>query len=118
MSIPAGEMRHRLRIEKLVQATDPDLGGPVGNPVWTPLATVWARRKNTLRATAEALASGSTVAPVQVQWDIRPRSLDAAMRMVGVGGDHDGVIYDIKNIGISNDRSEMAVMCTSGASNG
>ena len=118
MTIPAGQKRHRLRIEELVQATDPDLGGPIVDPEWKPLATVWARRKNTLRATAEALASGSTVAPVQVQWDMSPRALNTAMRMVGVGGDHDGVIYDIKNIGISNDRSEMAVMCTSGASSG
>ena len=118
MSLPAGEMRHRLRIESLVQATDPDYGGPVGDPEWTPTATVWARRKNTLRATAEAVASGMTVAPVQVQWDMRPRALDESMRLVGVGGDHDGVVYDIKNVGISNDRSEMAVLCTSGASNG
>jgi head-tail adaptor len=118
MSIPAGELRHRLRIESLVQTEDPDYGGPVGNPTWTPVATVYARRRNTLRATAEAVASGMTVAPVQVQWDMRPRVLDASMRLVGEGGDHDGIVYDIKNIGISNDRSEMSVICTSGASNG
>lgn len=118
MTLRAGDMTHRLRVEKLVQATDPDLGGPIGDPVWVPVATVWARRKNTLRATAEALASGTVVAPVQVQWDMRPRPMDASWRLVGDGGDHDGVIYDIKNIGISNDRSEMAVMCTSGASSG
>lgn len=111
-------MRHRLRIEQLVQATDPDYGGPVGDPVWTEVATVWAKRTNTLRATAEAVAGGVTVAPVQVKWEMRPRPIDAAMRMVGVKGDHDGVIYDIQNIGISNDRSEMAVLCTSGATHG
>lgn len=118
MSLAAGEMRHRLRIEALVQEEDPDYGGPIGDPIWTPVTTVWARRKNTLRATTEAVASGTTVAPVQVQWDMRPRALDPSMRLVGVGGDHDGVVYDIKNVGISNDRSEMAVICTAGASNG
>ena len=118
MALLAGEMNHRVRIEELVQATDPDYGGPVGNPTWTPRATVWAKRTNTLRATAEAVASGAVVAPVQVKFEMRPRSLTAAMRLVGVKGDHDGVIYDIRNIGVSNDRSEMAVICTSGASNG
>lgn len=97
---------------------DPDYGGPSGEPTWAFVARVYARRRNTLRATAEAVASGTTVAPVQVQWDMRPRPLYASMRMVGEGGDHDGVIYDIKNVAISNDRSEMAVLCTSGASNG
>lgn len=118
MSLAAGEMVHRLRVEELVQATDPDYGGPVGNPEWKPVAEVWAKRTNTLRATAEALASGTTIAPVQVRFDMRPRALTAAMRLVGVKGDHDGVIYDIQNIGISNDRSEMAVLCTSGATHG
>ncbi len=118
MALNAGDMNHRLRIERLEQATDPDYGGPLGDPVWTAVATVWAKRTNTLRATAEAIASGTVVAPVQVRFDMRPRALDAAMRLVGVKGDHDGVIYDIQNVGISNDRSEMAVMCTSGASHG
>lgn len=118
MSLAAGEMVHRLRVEQLVQAIDPEYGGPVGNPEWTLVAEVWAKRTNMLRATAEAVASGTTIAPVQVRFDMRPRSLTAAMRLVGVKGDHDGVIYDIQNIGISNDRSEMAVLCTSGAASG
>lgn len=95
---------------------DDEYGGQV--PGWIDGPTVWAKRTNTLRATAEALASGSTIAPVQVRWDMRPRPLDPSQRLVGVKGDHDGVIYDIQNVGVSNDRSEMAVLCTSGASNG
>ncbi len=118
MTVPAGQKRHRVRIEALVQGTDPDYGGPVGDPSWMPVITVWARRTNTLKATTEAVASGTVVAPVQVRFDMSPRALNEAMRLVGVGGDHDGRIYDIKNVGISNDCSEMAVVCTSGASSG
>jgi len=118
MALLAGEMSHRVRIEELMQGTDPDYGGPVGDPAWVTVATVWAKRTNTLRAAAEAVASGAVVAPVQVKFEMRPRALTTAMRLVGVKGDHDGVIYDIKNVGVSNDRSEMAVICTSGASNG
>lgn len=113
-----GKRRHRLRIEELVQEEDPDYGGTVGNPTWAPVATVWARRKNTLRATAEAVAGGTTVAPIQVEWEMRPRAITAAMRMVGVGGDHDGVIYDVKSFGIDNAGREMSVIATSGANNG
>lgn len=118
MALRAGEMRHQLRIEKLVASDDGDYGGAAGPASWVPVATVWARRTNTLRATAEAVAGGQAIAPLQVRWDMRPRDLDPANRLVGVGGDHDGVVYDIANVGISNDRSEMAVMTTSGASDG
>jgi len=118
MSLAAGDLRHRIKIQALVQATDPDYGGPVGDPTWTDVATVWAKRTNILRAAAEAVSSGTIIAPVQVRFDLRPRKVDASMRLVGVGGDHDGVIYDIKNVGISNDRSEMAIIATAGASNG
>ncbi|MEO7466723.1 MAG: head-tail adaptor protein [Sphingobium limneticum] len=118
MSLAAGELRHQLRIEELVQAEDPNYGGPAGPATWKEVTVIWARRRNMVRATAEAVASGTTVAPLQVTWDVRPRPLDPANRLVGVGGDHDGVIYDIANVAISNDNSEMAVVCTSGASNG
>ena len=116
MGLAAGDLSHRLMIQSPGEAEDPEYGGPV--PSWIDGPIVWARRNNTLRATAEALASGTTVAPVQVRWDMRPRALDSSQRLVGVKGDHDGVIYDIQNVGVSNDRSEMAVFCTSGASNG
>jgi head-tail adaptor len=118
MTLPAGDLSWRVKFQQRTQAIDPEFGGLAGDPVWTDVVTVWARRTNTLSATAEAVAAGATVAPVQVRFDIRPRAVDPAWRMVGVGGFHDGVIYDIKNVGVSNDRSEMAIIAVSGANNG
>lgn len=118
MTIPAGQRRHRIKFQSLVQATDPDYGGPIGDPEWSDVATTYAKRTNTLRETAEAVAAGSTIAPVQVRFDMNARHVDSAWRIVGVGGDHDGVIYDIKNVGTSNDGSETAVIAISGANNG
>lgn len=117
MSIAAGELRWRLRIERPVSVEDPDYGGS-GGTQWVEVAVVRARRRNTLRASAEAVAAGGTVAPEQVQWDMRPRQMSETWRLVGVGGSHDGVIYDVKNFGLSNDRSELAVITVSGASHG
>lgn len=119
MSLPAGEMRWRVQVQQKLQATDPDYGGPAGDATWQNVGTpVWARRTNNLRAAAEAVASGGLMAPVQVRFDMRPRAITPDMRMIGVGGDHDGVIYDIQNVGTSNDRSEMAVLVIAGQSNG
>lgn len=118
MSLPAGDLRHRIKIQRQEQPTDPEYGGPAGPPVWVDVATVRARRTNMLRAAAETVASGGVVAPVQVRFDLRPRQVDPAMRLVGVGGDHDGVVYDIQNVGIANDRSEMAILAVAGASDG
>jgi len=117
VSLPAGEMRHRITIQRSVTTQD-EYGS--AQQVWIDVTAtpIWARRTNTLRASAEAVAAGTTVAPVQVRFDIRPRAIDPAWRLVGFGGDHDGVIYDIKNVGASNDRSEMAIIATSGSSNG
>lgn len=116
MTLPAGSLRHRITIQKKVTTRDPDTGAPI--TAWTDVAMVHARRTNALSASSEALASGTTVAPVQVRFDIRPRLVDPSCRLVGVGGDHEGVIYDIKNVGTSNDRSETAIIATSGSSNG
>lgn len=115
MSLAAGDLRHRITIQQPITTRD-EFGS--SQQSWVDVVTVWAKRTNTLRATAEAVAAGTTVAPVQVRFDIRPRSVDPSWRLVGVGGDHAGVIYDIENVGTSNDRSETAIVATSGASNG
>lgn len=110
MTLPAGSMRHRITIQQPINNRD-EYGGVV--QLWVDVATVWARRTNTLTASAEAVAAGTTVAPVQARFDIRPRAIDPSWRLVGVGGDHDGVIYNIRNVGTSNDRSETAIIATS-----
>jgi hypothetical protein len=119
MSLPAGDLRWRLRIEALVTPPeDPEYGGASGEPEWVEVVTVHARRTNVLSATAEAVAAGMKVALMTVKFDVRPRTIDPAWRLVGVGGDHDGVVYDIKSWGTSNDGSETAIFAVSGASQG
>jgi head-tail adaptor len=118
MTIPAGQLRWRLKLQKPVASEDPDYGGTNGTPTFVDVADVRARRRNTLKATQEALAAGTTVAMEQVSWGMRPRAIDASWRLVGVGGSHDGVIYDIKNFGLSNDGSELEVLTISGANHG
>lgn len=110
MSLAAGDLRHRITIQRPITTQD-EYGS--AQQVWIDVITVWAKRTNTLRASAEAVAAGTTIAPVQVRFDIRPRAVDPSWRLVGVGGDHAGVIYDIKNVGTSNDRSETAILATS-----
>lgn len=110
----AGDLRHRLQFQAKVSVVDPEYSGE-GTPTWQNIGSpVRARRTNTLRDTAEAVASGTEVAFNQVRFDLRPRAIDASWRAVGVGGDHDGIIYDIRSVGISNDRSEMGIIAVSG----
>lgn len=58
MPIPAGDLRQRITLQE--QSTDIDgAGQPIDT--WTDVATVWAKRTNTLRATMEAVAQGVDV---------------------------------------------------------
>lgn len=118
MSLRAGELRWCVRVQRKVASVDPEYGGS-GPEAWVDDGPpVFCKRTNMLRATAEAVASGAEIAPVQVRFDMRPRPMDAAMRLVGVGGQHDGVVYNVVNVALSNDRSELAVIAVSGAENG
>lgn len=106
MTLAAGELRHRVRLQAAT-ATRDAMGTPV--QAWADVATVWAKRTNLLKDTAEAVLSGAEVARQTVRFDLRPRALDTTMRLV----DSAGVVFDIRSVGLSNDRSELAVIATS-----
>ena len=111
MATHAGERRHRIRFERPVIEPDP-LGGAsaVG---WEPVVEVWAKKTNQLNATAEAVAAGADRYREQVRFDLLVRKVEPTWRIV-----EGEAIYDIKSIGASNDRSELAVLAVSGLSHG
>ena len=111
-------MRQRIRLQRKVTQEDLDYGGSSGAPVWVDVITVWAKRTNNLKAAGERVAGAAEIAPVQVRFDIYARNVAPSWRAVGVGGDHDGVIYEITNVALSNDGRETALLCVSGATNG
>lgn len=111
MALNAGELRHRIRFERL-ETVENDFGEVVGTD-WVPVTEVWAKRTNQLSATAEAVASGAESYREQVRFDIRPREVDPAWRIV-----HKGRIFDIKSVGTSNDGSETAVIAVAGLNSG
>lgn len=117
MTLHDGELQHRIRFERPV--TGKDSFGEVVVLGWEPVAEiggtgeVWAKRTNQLSATAEAVASGAQSQREQVRWDIRPREIDPAWRIV-----HRGKVYDIKSVGTSNDGSETAVIAVAGLNQG
>lgn len=117
MALNAGELNQRIQFQREVTVTN-DFGEQVGTD-WLPVAEiggdgrVWAKRTNQLSATAEAVASGAETYSEQVRWDIRPRDIDPAWRIV-----HRGRIYDIKSAGTSNDGSETAIIAIAGRNQG
>lgn len=111
MTLSAGERRHRIRFEREVTVTN-DLNEVVGTG-WEPVIEVWAKKSNALSATAEAVASGAESYREQVRFDILPRDVDPAWRIV-----HKGKVYNIKSAGTSNDGSETAVIAVAGLNPG
>ena len=118
MTLQAGDLRHRIKLQRRAVVEDTEYGGPAAPAVWDDIVTVWAKRTNNLRTDGETTAGAAVIAPVRVRFDIYARVVDPAWRAIGVGGDHDGVIYEITNVGLSNDRSETALLCISGPTNG
>lgn len=111
MALNAGELNHRIRLERQVTQRN-DFGETVGVG-WELVAIVWAKLTNNLSATSEAVASGAESYREQVRFDIRPRAIDPAWRIVCRGR-----IYDIKSAGTSNDGSETAVIAVAGLNEG
>ncbi|HEY4529380.1 MAG TPA: head-tail adaptor protein [Luteimonas sp.] len=117
MALNAGELTQRIQFQREVTVKN-DFGEEVGTD-WLPVTEiggdgqVWAKRTNQLSATAEAVASGAESYREQVRFDIRPRDIDPAWRIV-----HRGRIFDIKSAGTSNDGSETAIIAVAGLSNG
>lgn len=106
-----GERIHHIRFERM-ETVENDFGEEVGTD-WVLVAEVWAKRTNQLSATAEAVASGAESYREQVRFDIRPREIDPAWRII-----HKGKVYDIKSAGTSNDRSETAIIAIAGLNPG
>ena len=117
MSLNAGELRHRIQFQR--QETTTNGFGEVVGMAWVPVANVgdngqvWAKLTNQLSATAEAVASGAESYREQVRFDIRPREVDPAWRIV-----HKGKAYDIKSAVTSNDGNETAIIAVAGLNQG
>ncbi len=117
MSLQDGNLQARIRFERKVTERDP-LGGDgivsweavteIGDSGW-----IWAQATNNLSATTEAVAAGADRYREQVRFDIRPRQVDPAWRIV-----HRGRSFDIKTVALSNDRSELAIIAIAGLSDG
>lgn len=106
-----GERVHLITFQR-EQTTTNDFGEIVGTE-WVDVVQEWAKRTNTLQATAEAVASGAESYREQVRWDILARDVDPKWRIK-----HGATIYDIKSVGTSNDGSETAIVAVAGLSNG
>lgn len=98
MSIEAGRLRHRIRIEKLVDLLDSngetiqDDTGEVAR-AWVEVATVWAAIEPL--SAREFIASQATQSQITARVVIRFREgLNAAMRLVHVRRNMADVIYN------------------------
>lgn len=99
MSIEAGRLRHRVRIEQLSylldshgdQYQDPETGE--SRPQWVEVATVWAAIEPL--SAREFIAAQSTQSQITARIVIRHRDgLDASMRLVHVRTGRPDVIYN------------------------
>lgn len=99
MSIEAGRLRHRVRIEQLENQLDSngdviqdEETGTVAQS-WTEVATVWAAIEPL--SAREFIQSQATQSQITARVIIRFRDgLNAAMRLVHVRRDRDNVIYN------------------------
>jgi len=99
VSIEAGRLRHRVRIEQLSylldshgdQYQDPETGE--SRPQWVEVATVWAAIEPL--SAREFIAAQSTQSQITARIVIRHRDgLDASMRLVHVRTGRPDVIYN------------------------
>ena len=87
MTLSAGELCHRIRIEKETSPRDDD--GNILDPVWTTHATLWA--KVTWLSVKDTLVAQANNSEIVARCKIRKRSdIDKTMRVV-----YDGKIYSI-----------------------
>lgn len=99
MSIEAGELRHRVRLERYEAARDAN-GEVIQDPVtgatqeaWRPVATVWAAIKPL--SAREFIQSAATQSQITARIVIRHRDdVDAAMRIVHVRTGRPDVVYN------------------------
>lgn len=97
MSIPAGRLRHRIRLEELVNLLDSngdaaqdDETGEVLTE-WVLVSQLWAAIEPL--SAREFIASQSTQSKVSARIIIRHRAINAANRIV-----HNGKVYNIEGV--------------------
>lgn len=90
MSIDAGSLRHRVRIEAREDVQDPDTGAVT--PTWVQQHEVWAKIEHL--SVREALAAQATQSKVTARITIRYRpGMMADMRLVHVRDGYPNVTY-------------------------
>lgn len=89
MSIAAGRLRHRVRIEQRVSGID--TFGDTLPADWAPVAEVWAEVAPL--SAREFIAAQSVQSEVKAKITIRARPIDPTMRIV-----HAGKVYNIVGV--------------------
>lgn len=75
---------------------------------WTDVVTVFAKRTNTISASMQAVAQGVDTSRRQVRFDMHPRAIDLAWRIV-----HDGLVYQIITVGTNNENDMTSIVAVS-----
>lgn len=125
MSLDAGKLRHRVRIEQLVDLTDSN-GDVVQNTTtgeisreWQTVATVWAAIEPL--SAREYLQSGAKQSEMSARIKIRYRAgLTADMRFVHVVNGVDGAIYNPAGIlpDLNSLQEYLTIPCGQGVNSG
>ncbi len=92
----AGQLRHRITIEKPGQTQDPETGEMI--PDWEVVATVWAAKRPSSAREFKQSQAGQSEVTGEFQIRYRP-GIDATMRIV-----HKGQIFNIEGV-LPDDRS-------------
>ncbi len=89
MSLEAGRLRHRVRIERIVSTQDPVTGAMTDT--WTEVAKVWAGVEPL--SAREFVQSAAGQSEVTARITIRTREIFATDRIT-----HRGVVYNIRGV--------------------
>lgn len=125
MSIEAGRLRHRVRLERYDYLLDSN-GNVVQDPTtgetpreWQEIATVWAAVEPV--SGREFIMSQATQSQVTARLVIRHRDdVDASMRCVHVRSGRPDVIYNIKAVlaDVESGLEYLTLPCSAGTGNG
>ena len=125
MSIEAGRLRHRVRIERYAELLDSNgnvLQDPVSGEIpreWQEVATVWAEIAPI--SGREFIMSQAIQSQVTARLTIRHRDdVDASMRAVHVRKGRPDVVYNIKGVlaDVESGLEYLTLPCSQGTGNG
>ena len=125
MSIEAGRLRHRVRIERYAELLDSNgnvLQDPVSGEIpreWQEVATVWAEIAPI--SGREFIMSQAIQSQVTARLTIRHRDdVDASMRAVHVRKGRPDVVYNIKGVlaDVESGLEYLTLPCSTGTGNG